>query len=85
MHRTVDCKNRGLRARLLNGPNLSARSANPEGAVADSRRYFNCRRAMGMSASANVEPKADRLQAFRVSDAVRRRKVFDARTAGVIG
>ena len=29
--------------------------------------------------------KAERLQTFRVSDAVRRRKVFDARTAGVIG
>ena len=33
----------------------------------------------------NPRPKADRLQALRVSDAVRRQKVFDARTAGIVG
>src|SRR3546814_3109097 len=37
------------------------------------------------SALLNVPPKADCLLTLRVSDAVRRQKVFDARTAGIVG
>jgi len=37
------------------------------------------------SAFADFHLNADSLLSFRVSDAARRRKVFDARTAGVIG